>query len=473
MGPFILPQTAPFRRPEERHFAVLADRHMEQGRPDAAERALDRAMALAPADPALLCRAAAVSAALGRPEQAAARFCRALQLACDQATAHLGLCELRRRQSRLDEAVAHGRVAVMLEPSRPDSYYNLGIALYDRLDIGQATACERKAVHLAPESPGPHFELAECLLLSGQLEEGWREYEWRFRLPGVPSPVPPTILAADRSDPRPQWDGRPMPPGRLLLVADQGFGDVIQFARYLPLVHALCPDPLIACSPDMAPILRQLPGGRRLYQDWNDLPDFDAWHALSGLPGVFGTTLETIPAATAYLQADPRKIDHWRRRLDELLPKGLMRIGIVWAGRSTHGNDHNRSMRLAQLAPLAALDGVALVSLQKGPAQAEVGTYFGRAPLVNLGPEITDFADTMGIVHGLARVVGVDTALIHLAGAMGRPASVLLPYAPDWRWLLKRGTTPWYPTVTLHRQHKPGRWDDAVREVASGLHPKR
>ncbi|CAO3440383.1 glycosyltransferase [Azospirillum endophyticum] len=385
--------------------------------------------------------------------------------------AHHGtLCEELRRQGRLDEALRHGRLAAALDPGAAGVLYNLGLLLYDRLEIEQAIRWERRAVRLAPAAAEPHFELAEALLLSGRLEEGWPEYEWRFRLPNVQPPLPPHLLEARGIAPPPQWDGRPMPDGgRLLLVADQGFGDVIQFARYLPLAEALDPDLIVAASAEMVPILRQLVDEHRIHEDWGSLPDFQAWCALSGLPRLFGTTLETIPAATPYLDADPELAGWWKQRLDQLVPRRYRRIGLVWAGRPTHGNDHNRSLDLHRLAPLLDLDEVAFVSLQIGPAAMEIGRYFGRAPLINLGPEIADFEDTMAILRGLERLVSVDTAVAHLAGAMGVPVSILLPFAPDWRWLLERGDSPWYPTATLHRQTAPGRWDEPLRDVAALL----
>jgi hypothetical protein len=188
---------------------------------------------------------------------------------------------------------------------------------------------------------------------------------------------------------------------------------------------------------------------------------------LSGLPRLFGTTSENIPAAIPYVKADPVKTEAWRRRLDDLAPPGYRRIGLAWAGRPTHGNDFNRSTSLRSMEPLTALDNVAYISLQKGAAQSEIGRYFGAAPLINLGAEIRDFTDTMAILAGLDRVVAVDTGVVHLAGAMGIPTSVLLPYAPDWRWLLGRSDSPWYPGMILHRQTKPGDWAGAVRQAAS------
>jgi hypothetical protein len=190
---------------------------------------------------------------------------------------------------------------------------------------------------------------------------------------------------------------------------------------------------------------------------------------LSSLPRIAGTTLETIPAPIPYLHADEARFAVWAERLWGLLPRGYRRIGIAWAGRPTHRNDARRSIRLATLAPLAALPGVALVSLQKGPAQAEIGRYWERAPLLNLGPEIRDFSDTMAILECLERVITIDTSVAHLAGSMGKPVWIMLPYAPDWRWLMAREDSPWYPSARLFRQSPERSWEPVVAAIVEAL----
>jgi hypothetical protein len=190
---------------------------------------------------------------------------------------------------------------------------------------------------------------------------------------------------------------------------------------------------------------------------------------LSGLPRLAATDLQSIPAEIPYLHAGEAKFAVWAERLWALLPRGYRRIGIAWAGRPTHRNDLRRSTRLAAFAPLAALPQVALVSLQKGPAQAEIGNYWGHAPLLNLGPEIGDFADTAAIIECLELVIAVDTSVAHLAGAMGKPVWIMLPYAPDWRWLLDRIDSPWYPTARLFRQSAERRWEPVMAEIAAAL----
>ena len=291
------------------------------------------------------------------------------------------------------------------------------------------------------------------------MAQGWEEYEWRFRIGGAARLMPPTE--------RPQWDGAGFCDGTLLLVADQGFGDVIQFCRYIPWVLERCPEVAVACSAEMIPVLRQLLPADRIFCRWEDCPPYRAFCALSGLPRLHGTRIEHVPASIPYLRADPVRVAASAERLRRIAPNGSRRIGIVWAGRPTHNNDRRRSAKLSDFAPLAALPGVALVSLQKGPAADQAGSYFGRAPLINIGAEVHDYDDTMALLECLDLVVTVDTSVGHLAAAMGKPVWILLATSPDWRWLLNRDDSPWYPTVRLFRQTKARRWGDVFERVAA------
>ena len=367
-----------------------------------------------------------------------------------------------RVEGRLDEALEHGLQATKEAPDDPDAHYNLGLVRHDRGELAEAEASLRRALALAPEHAGAHFELAETLLLGGTFTEGWDEYEWRYKIPGAAATTPPTD--------KPFWRGEPMAGETLLLVADQGFGDVIQFMRYIPRVAALCPARAIACSAEMEPLVAQLSGDARLFSLWRDAPAFDRYCTFSSLPRLFGARLGAIEASVPYLHADPARLDHWQQRLRSMTPMGYRRIGLVWAGRPAHGNDRNRSIRLHQLAPLGALDKTVLVSLQLGEAAVQAGGYYGAAPLLNLGPEIRDFRDTAALLQTLDLLVTVDTAAAHLAGALGRPAAVLLPFAPDWRWLRDRNDSPWYPTLRLYRQARAGDWNDVVARLVDDLH---
>jgi hypothetical protein len=386
---------------------------------------------------------------------------RAVQLAPDAAEFCRNLCPIYERVGRYEDALRIGRRALDMNHYDVQTLYNMALVYYRQLRLDDSVACARHAVTLDPSAPGPHFQLAETLLLSGKLTEGWREYEWRYRTAGASAPLPPNN--------RPQWDGMPLAENRLLLIADQGFGDAIQFSRYIPWVCERCPDVVVAADPAMGPLMRQVSSAVTLVDQWERCPPFAAYCPLSGLPRLHGTTLETVPGGVPYLRADPVRTTMWRARLHDLIQPNLRRIGIVWAGRPDHCNDSNRSASLAAFGPLAELDGTALISLQKGRGQAAIGSYFGRAPLLNIGAEIADFVDTMAVIEALDLVVTVDTAVAHLAGAMGKPVWIMLPYAPDWRWLLGRDDSPWYPTARLFRQPTAGDWSGVMRRVTEAL----
>lgn len=431
-----------------------------EGRLDEAEQICARILDAAPDHAPAVHQAGILLYRRGRHREAIAWVERAIALSPGVARYHSNLAELYRKQARLDDALRHGMRAVELGPNDPRSHYNLGLVHYDLLHIDEAIQCMRHALALDRGMASAHFELAESLLLSGQFEEGWREYEWRYAVPGAA----PLVTYG-----QPIWDGSPMSQGTLMLIGDQGFGDTIQFSRYIGEAARRCPNFIVACSTEMKPLLAQLADTARCFNRVDQMPEVHAYYPLSGLPGLFGTRADTIPAPVPYLRADPEHAQRWRARLDRLIPRGYRRIGVVWAGRKTHGNDFNRSMRLAQLRDLAALPGIALIALQKGPAQAELGQYVGAAPLFNLGAEIEDFSDTMAVLAGLDRLVSVDTSVAHLAGAMGIPVSLLLPYAPDWRWQTGRNDTPWYPTVTLCRQDAPSQWETAIAAMLQTL----
>ncbi|MGU3494046.1 tetratricopeptide repeat protein [Xanthobacteraceae bacterium A53D] len=454
------PGTAPIVRTVDQWLGEAAA-HEQAGRLEEAEAVLAQVIAAQPDYPPGLHQAAIVSHRRGRPREAIARLERAISIAPDVALFHRNICEMYRGQQRLEEAHAHARRAVELAPEDAHAHYNLGVIQYDRMEIDAAIIHARRALALEPGMASAHFELAEALLLSGQFAEGWAEYEWRFSLPNSPRLLP----HADK----PQWDGKPMTSGTLLLIADQGFGDTIQFCRHVAEVAKICPNIIMASSSEMQPIVAQQPGISAYYDRWENVPAFDAYCPLSGLPRLFGMDLSSIPAPVPYVRADKARVARWRARLADLVPRGYRTIGLTWAGRPTHGNDFNRSMTLASLAPLGALQDVALVSLQMGPAAGQVAQYYGAAPLINLGAEIADFADTMAILDVLDHVVAVDTSIVHLAGAMGRPASVILPFSPDWRWLTERADTPWYPSLRLFRQPRVADWATPVAQIAAYL----
>ena len=440
----------------------IANEYERSGRLADAQRLLARVLSVAPNRGDALHLAGVVAFRRGDLAKSLKLMQASLRHGTDTPLYLRNICEVYRALGRLDDAIVAARRATALNPADPMCLHNQAVIHHHRLELDAALDCAARALRIDPSLPGAHFIRAETLLLRGEWSEGWEEYEWRFRIAGAAPLMPPTT--------RSQWDGSPLPDGTLLLIADQGFGDVIQFARYLPWAAESCARIAIACPVEVRHLLAQVAPDANQFLRWEDAPDFAAFCPLSGLPRLAGTRTDTVPAPIPYLRADPARATHWAERLDGLVPRDFRRIGVIWAGRPSHNNDRNRSARLADFRPLADVPGIALLALQKGPTTEQAGAWYGRAPLINIGAEIDDYDDTMAILDNLDLLITVDTSVAHLAGAMGRPVWIMLPRAPDWRWLLDRTDTPWYPSVRLFRQRQVRRWDDVVQAIAAELH---
>ncbi|AWU98041.1 tetratricopeptide repeat protein [Azospirillum ramasamyi] len=433
------------------------------GRPEEGVRAYRAAIRLKPDQPALLNELGILLERLKRPEEASDAFGCAFALAPDDAEITNNHGAMLRIAHRLDEAAALFRRAIALNPQHAGAYSNLGSTVKDKGAFWEALLAFRRATQLAPDFAGAHWNQSLVRLLLGDFVQGWRSYEWRWKHGRLPSP--------QRSFVQPRWDGSPLKGRRLLVYWEQGFGDVLQFVRYLPLLAQATGgtsggQPIyLECQQALLPLLRRLPGTIAV-ETGGPLPDFDVQIPVLSLPALFGTRLETVPSRVPYLSAEPELAARWGERLKEV---GGLKVGIVWAGSPTHGNDRNRSIGLAPFARLAGIPGVSLVSIQKGPTEAQAATPPGGFPLLNLSPDIRDFADTAAIMAGLDLVVCVDTSVAHLAGALGIPVWVLVPFAPDWRWMLDREDSPWYPTMRLFRQDRPGSWDGAMDRLERAL----
>jgi tetratricopeptide (TPR) repeat protein len=420
----------------------------------------NRMLAAMPEHPHILHLAGIVAYRNGRTAQALERMEKSEGLAPQVALYPRNICEVYRSIGRLEDALQAGRRAVELAPQESRAYFNLALIHYERLELDEAVAVAEAALALDPDFAEAHFEKAEALLLSGRMAEGWESYEWRFKLKQAEGMLPKTG--------KPQWDGRPLPPGKLLIIGDQGFGDCIQFGRLIPWAALLCPAPVLACSGELTSLLRQIPGIGKIVTRWEDTGDYEAYIPLSGLPRLAGIGTDNVPAER-YLTPNADLVRRWGARLDLLVPAGKRRIALVWAGRPSHKNDRKRTMKLEQFAPLFARDDLAILTVQKGEQIAQVGGYYGRAPLINLGPEIADFGDTMAILQHVERLVTIDTSVAHIAGAIGVPTALVLPHAPDWRWLLGREDTPWYPSMRLFRQDRAYDWSGVVERVSASI----
>jgi len=373
------------------------------------------------------------------------------------ALSNLGLAL--KEQGQLAEAVACCRRALGLNPRHANAHNNLGLALMDQGQLGEAGACFDQALRLRPQDAGPRWNWALLRLLQGNFEQGWADYESRWSQPGL---VP-------RSWPRPRWDGLPLEGKTILVHAEQGLGDTLQFIRYAPLVKRRGGTVLVECQPALVTLLSRCPGIDRVLPEGTPLPDFDVQVPLLSLPGLFGTNLSCVPADVPYLFADNRLVERWRR---ELAGFGTaFRIGLVWQGNPTVRGDRQRSVPLIQFAPLACLEGVRLFSLQVGPGAKQLVHTGERLGVVDLGSRFdrSSLEDVAAVLKNLDLVISSCTAIPHLAGALGVPVWLALAFVPDWRWLLEREDSPWYPHHRLFRQRRPGDWDEVFKRIAAEL----
>jgi tetratricopeptide (TPR) repeat protein len=354
---------------------------------------------------------------------------------------------------RLDEALSAYRRAIGMRSDYADAHSNFGIALYARGDAAGAVSACSKAVELDPDSTKARSNLSLILLGAGDFARGWREHEWRFKC---------NPMFVVRPFEQPQWKGE-APTGRtIFLHAEQGLGDTIQFARFVPEVARRGARLVLECQGELLRLLEDLPGLNRIIPRGAALPHFDLHCPLMSLPLALSTTLETIPPPP-YLAARSDLRSIWAGRLGQ---KKRVRVGLAWAGRTTHSNDANRSMRFDQMAPLLGIEGIEFHSLQHGSGALPAS---GGSRIADHRDHLTDFAETAGLVAHLDLVICVDTAVAHLAGAMGKPTWVLLPYAAEWRWMIGREDSPWYPGMRLFRQQMWGDWAGVIARVRDAL----
>jgi tetratricopeptide (TPR) repeat protein len=401
---------------------------------------------------------------LGQPVEAAVACREAIRLRPDLAEAHNNLGNALQDLDLLAEAAACFQEAIRLKPAFAAAHSNLGIALKDLGRPEQAAAACREAIRLQPELAEAHFNLGCAYLLAGDFAQGWAEYEWRWRC---------QILAnhAFRIS-RPLWDGTPLNGRTILLHAEQGLGDTLQFIRYAPLVKARGGRVIVACQQPLLTLLRGAAGIDEVVTDGAPVPSHDVHAPLLSLPRIFGDTLATIPGCVPYLTADPELVLRWRR---EMSAEPGLRVGIVWQGNPRFAlpqfrpGDRRRSFALAQFEPLARLGGVRLFSLQKGHGIEQLAQWGPKWGIIDLAERLHDFSDTAAVMMNLDLIVTADTAPAHLAGALGRPVWTALPFSGCWRWLLRRDDTPWYPTMRLFRQKEPGNWDEVFKRIAAAL----
>ena len=424
---------------------------------DAALSSFDRAIALRPDDPRVHKNYGALLEDLKRFEDAVDSYDSAIALQPDDADAHnnRGLALLKLGQ--FDPALASFDTAIALNPGYAEAYSNRGVALEDLNRLGAAAADFDKAVALRPEFSEAGSNLAHCLLKMGRFERGWQLHEWRKR---TPKPV------GNRTFAQPLWLGRENILNATVFVHfEQGLGDTIQFSRYGKLLKERGAKVVMSVQEPLYPLLKQMSPDIRVIKGSEVPSQFDYHCPLMSLPLAFGTTLQTIPRERRYVVADETLRKAWEGRLSAPTRK---RIGVVWRGNPDHRNDHNRSIALSSIAPLFSIDAH-WVSLQKELAPEDATALAEFPQILEIGTELQDFSDTAAVIEGLDLVIAVDTSIAHLAGAMGKPVWILLPFNADWRWLANRDDSPWYPSAKLYRQADIGRWDGVVARVQAAL----
>ena len=462
------------------------------GRIEEAEAVCRKAIALAPTLAEAHSNLSVILTSLERYEEAETACRRAIQLKPELAEAWCNLSSVLHHRGQFPAAETAARQALCLKPDHPESLNNLGNALQDNGHIEEAIDCYRHALQvqpdypdalknlgnaltaqqqlaeaisaydqalaLKPDHPGVRLNRAMALLLSGNFREGWREYEWRWK----------NKQYYTRHFSQPLWDGRDLTGKTILLHAEQGLGDTIQFVRYAPLVKTSGGRVVLECQPRLMPLLQPLApefGIDQLLPAGAPLPHFDVQAPLLSLPYLFRTTLETIPGTTPYLHVSPELTGKWRKRIEDYTtPEKPFRVGLVWAGNSQNPSDRTRSLDAHQLRFLAATPRVRFFNLQR-----EAYTLPEELDAVSIEQSAGSILDTAAIVLNLHLVISVDTMVAHLAGALGVPVWNLLRYVPDWRWMTKGETTPWYSTMRLYRQARRGDWTSVLNQVREAL----
>lgn len=475
------------RDPDALHLLGMIEH--QHGRHAEAQQLIRKATQIKSNEPIFYLNLAQVNRALGKLDESEHCLRRAIELNPRIPEAHNNLSSLLRLSKRFDEAIASARKALELNPNSGNAHLNVGAAQKDKglieeamesfkraaqfgapkhsvlSNMGdslralgqydQARAALEEAIKAAPDMAVAHWNLSLLYLLAGDLLRGFAENEWRL----------PVFGSEAQRFSQPMWEGQELNGRTLLLWSEQGFGDTIQFVRYVPLLVQRGARVILEVQPPLVSFLEKMDGVAQVVPRGKTVPKCDFQLPFMSLPRVFGTTLQTIPSNVPYLRADEKLLERWQQRIPR--EPGSLNVGLVWAGNPEHINDRNRSIPLNQLDPLAQVPDVKWFSLQVGPASAQVASSALKP--IDLSPDLKDFAQTAAAISTLDLVITVDTAPTHVAGALGKPVWIMLPFVPDWRWLLERPDSVWYPTARLFRQESPGNWASEVAQIESAI----
>jgi tetratricopeptide (TPR) repeat protein len=395
---------------------------------------------------------------LGRLKDALVEYRKAVELDPSLGEGHLNLGATLLEMRNLDESEPELRAAIAARPDLAEANFALAHLLAEKGEPRDAITHYRQAIALQPQSAQAHFNMALQLLLIGDYENGWREYEWRMQLPAIADFWPRFAC--------PSWSGAQLHGESVLIYAEQGFGDAIQLIRLAPLVAARGARVLLRCRPELKRLFERMPEIVSVSGFDEPLPESNYVCPLLSLPSILGISLDTLSARMPYLFVSGEDALQWKNRLASSSP-GLLKVGIAWSSDPRNQAASAKSLPWQALKPLLELPRVAFYSLQKGASAGDRAPT--DAPFTDWTPELRDFGDTAALISELDLVVSIDTAVAHLAGALGKPVWTLASFPPDWRWLLDRPDSPWYPTMRLFRQRRRGDWNDVVAELARAL----
>lgn len=443
------------------------------GKSDEAEESYRRALEINPGHATAYFNLGNALADQGQFEDAFDYYQKAAALDGGNAEKHYNLANTALKLDRYDEARESFEKAIDIDPEYLDAHCNLGSALQSLGSMDDSIASFRRALALVPKGPANddgesgdengenadlhwNLALALALLQNGDYAEGWAEYEWRWKNPNFTTPA--------KDVPEPLWDGGDISGKTLLLHDEQGIGDTMQFIRYAPLAAAKGARVVVECRAGLTRLFAEMESINQVAERGGDLPAFDCHAPLMSLPRIFETTLDTVPAEIPYLSApEGTPVD---ARIHE---GGGLSVGFAWAGSPTHKNDANRSVDPDRFEPLFDVPGTRFFSLQVGGARPGFEALSAAETVFDLGPDLSDFADTAAAIQALDLVISVDTAVVHLAGALGRPVWLLAPFATSYMWLAERDDSPWYPSLRLFHQSQPGDWDGVFERVKEEL----
>jgi tetratricopeptide (TPR) repeat protein len=384
---------------------------------------------------------------------------RALSLNPNFADAYYNIGTILKEKELFDDAQEYILKALSLNPLHREGLVNLGDIQKEKGEMSKGLGYYKQAISVSPDYPEAHFNLACVYLLLGNFEEGWAEYEWRWKTK--------EFEALRRDFGKPRWYGEEIRGKRIFLTCEQGLGDAIQFVRYAKRVKDLGAEVILEVPKVLHRLFMCVEGIDSLVIVGSEVPNFDVYCPLLSLPYVFRTNLETIPNEVPYIKVNSETIEMWREKIEK--GKDRLNVGIAWTGNPKHKRDKYRSIRLEKFAIFNELKGVRFYSLQVGVGSEQLKEVGSKFEIVDLTGEIKDFFDTAGLIMNLDLVITVDTSVAHLAGALGKQVWVFIPFVPDWRWMLNREDSPWYPTMRLFRQNERNDWDSVIKRVYEEL----